>query len=100
MGPAFAGRTAPDRPALIESEVDRYLSEPGQALAYMVGRREIGRLRNQASHALGNRFDLRAFHAAVLSEGQVPLSVLDEIVTTWIGSCTPPRTESAASPTS
>ncbi|QYN19841.1 DUF885 family protein [Amycolatopsis sp. DSM 110486] len=90
----------PMAPALIESEVDRYLSEPGQALAYMVGRREIGRLRNQARHVLGNHFDLRAFHTAVLSEGQVPLSVLDEIVTTWIGSCTPPRTESAGSPAS
>ncbi|HEY2061044.1 MAG TPA: DUF885 domain-containing protein [Amycolatopsis sp.] len=76
----------PMAPALIQSEVDRYLSEPGQALAYMVGRREIRRLRDQAQDSLGERFDLRAFHAAVLSEGRVPLSVLDGIITTWIGS--------------
>jgi uncharacterized protein (DUF885 family) len=76
----------PMAPALIESEVDRYLSEPGQALAYMVGRREIRRLRDQAQGVLGERFDLRAFHTTVLSEGRVPLSVLDEIVGTWIDS--------------
>ena len=46
----------------IESEVDRYIAYPGQALAYMVGRREIVRLRRQASERLGDDFDLRAFH--------------------------------------
>jgi uncharacterized protein (DUF885 family) len=82
----FLHASTPMAPALIQSEVDRYLSEPGQALAYMVGRREIRRLRDQAQDALGARFDLRAFHTAVLSESRVPLSVLDEIVTAWIGS--------------
>ncbi|MCU1687943.1 MAG: hypothetical protein JWQ81_8682 [Amycolatopsis sp.] len=74
----------PMAPALIESEVDRYLSEPGQALAYMVGRLEIGRLRDQARRTLGTRFDLRGFHTAVLSEGRIPLSVLEDVITTWI----------------
>lgn len=72
-------------PHHIVSEVDRYLAAPGQASAYMVGRLEIQRLRRQAEAALGDRFDVRDFHEVVLSEGAVPLSVLDELVTEWIG---------------
>jgi uncharacterized protein (DUF885 family) len=68
----------------IESEVDRYISYPGQALAYMVGRREIVRLRAAATQALGARFDLRQFHDLVLRAGILPLPALAATVERWI----------------
>ncbi len=68
----------------VENEVDRYIGWPGQALAYMIGRREIRRLRDQAERELGSRFDIRAFHGTVLGNGAVPLGVLDQLVTRWI----------------
>jgi uncharacterized protein (DUF885 family) len=64
----------------IENEVDRYVAMPGQALAYMVGRLELVRLRERAKARLGGRFDLRAYHDLVLGTGGVPLSVLAELV--------------------
>jgi uncharacterized protein (DUF885 family) len=64
----------------IENEVDRYVAEPGQALAYMIGRLELVRLRRLAEARQGDRFDLRAFHDLVLGTGGVPLSVLAEVV--------------------
>jgi hypothetical protein len=73
-------------PHHIVSEVDRYLAAPGQASAYMVGRLEIQRLRRRVEADLGNRFDVRDFHEAVLAEGPVPLSLLDELITEWIAS--------------
>jgi uncharacterized protein (DUF885 family) len=69
----------------IENEVDRYVAMPGQALAYMVGRMELVRLRKLAAARLGGRFDLRAFHDLVLGTGGVPLSVLAEVVDEQIG---------------
>jgi uncharacterized protein (DUF885 family) len=64
----------------VENEVDRYVAWPGQALAYMVGRLELVRLRGLAAQRLGPRFDLRDFHDLVLGTGGVPLSVLaDEV---------------------
>ncbi|MFD4249864.1 DUF885 domain-containing protein [Amycolatopsis thermoflava] len=68
----------------IESEVDRYIAYPGQALAYMVGRLEIQRVRARAEQALGERFDIRAFHDLVLGGGALPLSVLAAVVDDWI----------------
>ncbi len=67
----------------VESEVDRYISYPGQALAYMVGRREIVRLRTEATERLGQRFDLREFHDLVLRAGILPLPALAGIVERW-----------------
>jgi uncharacterized protein (DUF885 family) len=68
----------------IDSEVDRYIADPGQALAYMVGRLEIQRIRADAEQALGDRFDIRAFHDAVLGGGPLPLTVLAEVMTAWV----------------
>ncbi|WP_086667709.1 DUF885 domain-containing protein [Lentzea kentuckyensis] len=67
----------------INSEVDRYIEVPGQALAYMVGRLEIQRVRAEAAARLGDRFDVREFHDLVIGLGPVPLSVLDQQVTAW-----------------
>ena len=71
--------------ANVRNEIDRYITWPGQALAYMVGRREIRRLRELAQGRLGARFNVRAFHGSVLGSGAVPLGVLDQVVTRWIG---------------
>ncbi|GAA1532267.1 hypothetical protein GCM10009827_057630 [Dactylosporangium maewongense] len=67
----------------IQSETDRYIADPGQALAYMVGRLEIQRLREQARAAMGDRFDIRAFHDTVLTSGPLPLGTLAERVRRW-----------------
>lgn len=68
----------------IENEIDRYIGWPGQALGYMIGRLEIRRLRAAAEKRLGSRFDLPAFHTAVIGHGSLPLSVLGEVVERWI----------------
>jgi uncharacterized protein (DUF885 family) len=65
------------------NEVDRYIAWPGQALAYVTGKREITRLRARAQQALGARFDLRQFHHAVLRNGAIPLSLLDDEIERW-----------------
>ena len=65
------------------NEIDRYIAWPGQALAYVTGKREIVRLRAQAQQTLGPRFDLRRFHHAVLSNGAIPLTVLDAEIGRW-----------------
>jgi uncharacterized protein (DUF885 family) len=69
----------------VEHEIDRYISWPGQACAYMVGMRELVRLRSQARDALGDDFDLAGFHWAVISNGAVPLSVVGDAVARWQG---------------
>ena len=63
-------------PPFAASEVDRYVAWPGQATAYMLGALEIRRLREEAEKALGPRFDVRAFHDAVLEDGAVTLPLL------------------------
>jgi uncharacterized protein (DUF885 family) len=70
--------------ANVANEIDRYIGWPGQALAYMTGRREIQRLRALAERELGPRFDIRAFHGTVLGNGAVPLGVLEQLVTRWM----------------
>lgn len=66
------------------SEVDRYIINPGQATAYMLGRIEIEQLRTQAEQRLGAAFDLRAFHDRVLGNGNVPLPFLRRHIEQWI----------------
>lgn len=70
--------------ANVRNEIDRYIAWPGQATAYMIGRREIHAQRERARHALGARFDIKDFHHEVIGHGAVPLGVLDELVTDWI----------------
>jgi len=65
-------------------EIDRYIAWPGQALAYLVGQREILRLREEARTALGDRFDLPTFNAALLDSGNVPMPVLGTVVRNWV----------------
>lgn len=66
-----------------EVEVDRYLTWPGQALAYKVGELKIRELRAAASKALGDKFDLRQFHDEVLKHGALPLDVLEKSIQDW-----------------
>jgi uncharacterized protein (DUF885 family) len=70
----------------IEAEVDRYIIWPGQATAYMLGMLEIMRLRAHAQDALGERFDIRAFHDRILEDGSVTLPMLNEKIDRWIAS--------------
>lgn len=70
--------------ANIEAEVNRYISWPGQALAYKLGELKIRELRSFAEKELGAEFDLKAFHDTVLEQGSVPLDVLDAHVRNWV----------------
>jgi uncharacterized protein (DUF885 family) len=68
----------------VETEVDRYISWPGQALSYYLGEMSIMKERRKAEAALGEKFNIRAFHDAVLETGSVPLPVLEEHINAWI----------------
>ncbi|MBI1391286.1 MAG: DUF885 family protein [Alphaproteobacteria bacterium] len=68
----------------VTAEVDRYISNPGQALAYKIGQLKFSELRGRAQKALGAKFDLRRFHDEALKDGAVPLSVLEAKMDAWI----------------
>jgi uncharacterized protein (DUF885 family) len=70
----------------IVNEVDRYITWPGQALAYKTGQLEILRLREEAKRRLGKKFDIREFHDVILGEGAVALETLRQIVERYIAS--------------
>jgi uncharacterized protein (DUF885 family) len=74
--------TAED-PAEVTSEVDRYIIYPGQATAYMLGKLEISKARDEAQQRMGQRFDLRKFHDQVLEDGAVPVSFLHGKISAW-----------------
>ncbi|MEZ6163555.1 MAG: DUF885 domain-containing protein [Phycisphaerales bacterium] len=68
----------------INAEIDRYIGWPGQATGYKMGEIEILRIRREAEAALGEDFDIRAFHDAVLSDGALPLPVLEQRINRWV----------------
>jgi uncharacterized protein (DUF885 family) len=70
--------------AIVQSETDRYIAWPGQALSYKIGQLTILRLREEAKQALGPKFDIRAFHDEILGAGALPLDVLEGRIRAWI----------------
>jgi uncharacterized protein (DUF885 family) len=70
--------------ANIDAEVNRYISNPGQALAYKLGELKLRELRAKAEKELGPKFDVRRFHDAVLGQGPVPLDALEAQIDAWM----------------
>lgn len=79
----YMAANAPMTMHAVVAEIDRYLSFPGQALSYMIGRIEIQRMRRDAEAALGDQFDIKGFHDEVLGSGLVTLPTLDRMVREW-----------------
>jgi uncharacterized protein (DUF885 family) len=76
-------------PAQSLAEIDRYIARPAQALAYKLGELEIKRLRRKAEEVLGSRFDIREFHEAILSNGALPLDLLEPQIDAYIAAAKP-----------
>jgi uncharacterized protein (DUF885 family) len=89
---ANTANPAPDN----EIEVDRYIAWPAQALGYKVGQLKIRALRTKAQAALGPRFDVRKFHGAVLDNGPLPLSILEQQIDLWLATSLPKKSAVAA----
>jgi uncharacterized protein (DUF885 family) len=80
----FFAANAPKAELDIANEIDRYISWPGQALAYKIGQLKMSELRARAETRLGERFDLRDFNDALLADGALPLAVLEQRMDAWI----------------
>lgn len=81
---AFMSENSSMAEADVVAEVERYMAMPGQALAYKIGQRTIRDLRTEAEQELGERFDIKAFHRAVLVDGALPMNVLQIKIREWI----------------
>ena len=81
--------------ALAQTETDRYIAWPGQALAYKMGQLTIRKLRSEAKAQLGTQFDIRAFHDEILNGGAMPLDLLQERVERWIKTQLPQNASAA-----
>jgi uncharacterized protein (DUF885 family) len=71
-------------PEFMAAEIDRYIVMPGQALAYLTGKLEITRLRDEARGRLGAAFSLPEFHAAILDNGSLPMPTLTRSIDAWL----------------
>ena len=83
QGIDYVAANSPMSMHTIVEEIDRYLTMPGQAVSYMIGRLEIQRMRAEAEARMGDRFDIKGFHDAVLGSGIVTLPTLDRIIREW-----------------
>ena len=68
----------------VNTEIDRYIGWPGQAVSYKIGEIKIRQLRKKAEAELGDKFDIKAFHDLVLSRGSIKLSTLEQMVDEWL----------------
>jgi uncharacterized protein (DUF885 family) len=78
----------------VVSEIERYIVMPGQACAYKIGQLKILEMRDRVRVALGDGFDLRAFHNVLLSNGAMPLTVMEQVIDEYIESAEPSTTAS------
>jgi uncharacterized protein (DUF885 family) len=85
----FMRANSPEPEERMVAEAERFMAIPGQALAYKIGELKIRELRTRAEQALGDRFDVRAFHAQVLEDGALPLDVLEAKIDRWIAAQKP-----------
>jgi len=85
----YAVDHVPMPPEFMAAEIDRYIVMPGQALAYLTGKLEIERLRDESRRRLGPAFSLPAFHAAVLDHGSLPMPTLARSIATWLDGQSP-----------
>ena len=80
----YLTQNTPNPDGDIRKAIERYLVYPGQATAYMIGKLKIMELRERGREELGEDFDIRAFHDVILTNGPVPLSIMEENVDHWI----------------